>query len=82
MNLPFLKQRAKDSGMVAPVERISDKSKEQDEDSDAALHSAAQDMLRAFESKDFKHLAQALRAAHQILDSEDAPQSDEGEQAE
>lgn len=47
--------------------------------SDSAMEAAAQDILRAINDKDSKHLAEALRAAYQICQSEDDPSvGDEG----
>ena len=52
-------------------------------DDDQALIAAAQDIMRAINMKDYKHLALALRSAFQILDSEphdEGPHLNEEEQ--
>jgi hypothetical protein len=83
MNLPFLKQKIRQEASI-PVQHFETKSKEEDKDSeDSALIAAAQDIVRAIESKDFKHLAMAIRSAFQILDSEEhveGPHTNEGEE--
>lgn len=81
MNLPFLKQKRNQGETI--VETFSDKPKEEQDSEDSALIAAAQDMIRAIESKDYKHLAMAIRSAFQILDSEEhaeGPHTNEGEE--
>lgn len=66
--LPFLKKKETNSGggtMI--IERKPDGEPSQ---SDDALEACAQDIIRAISSKDYKHLAQALRAVFQVLESE------------
>lgn len=67
--LPFLKPNSKDgsgnASGVLTIERKPDTDKGPD-----AMDAAAQDILRAIESKDYKHLAEALRSAYQICESE------------
>ncbi len=69
--LPFLKNKQyKNASLVIQERRPDSEDSALEKDDDAALHAAAQDILRAVESKDYKHLALALRAAFQIIDSE------------
>ena len=65
--LPFLKnmQEASASAPADPVKRNPDN--EEDYDS---LHVAAEDVIAAVHAKDAKALAQALKAAFEIIDSE------------
>jgi hypothetical protein len=57
----------KPDGGVSPFEN---KEEEQEGQEDHALEACAQDILRAIADKDFKHLALALRAAFDVLESE------------
>lgn len=74
--LPFLK-KSHDSalGGVMTVERKPDGDPQP---SDSAMEACAQDILRAIESKDFKHLAAALRAAIDCASNEDPEIGEEG----
>lgn len=66
MSLPFLKKRNEVS--AAPIEtkeRKPDAEPEYD-----ALESAAEELCSAIQSKDYKSIASALRAAFELLDSE------------
>lgn len=67
--LPWMKNGPKQSAGIAMQVRKPDEGKETPNE-DPAVLAAAEDILRAIDSKDAKHLAQALRAAFQILDSE------------
>lgn len=64
--LPFL-QKKKQTG-VQVIERAPDEKDESDQGD--GLKACAQDIIRALEQKDAAHLAEALRSAFQILDSE------------
>ena len=66
--LPFLKKN-QESSMSAPVDSIKREPDEGAEEYDS-LESAAEDLLKAIESKDSKEIASALRAAFEICDSE------------
>ncbi len=66
MSLPFLKNK-KEAGISGPIESIERKSDHEEEYD--PLESAAEDILQAIESKDHKYLAQALRAAFELMDS-------------
>lgn len=70
MSLPFLKPKSA-AGLIIS-HRKPDGGTEQmhDGEDDNGLHAAAEDMIRAFHSKDAKALAEAVRAAFQILDAE------------
>lgn len=62
--LPFLK-RTQDAAASSPVEHVERKP---DEGSDYdMLESAAEDLCKAVESKDYKAIASALRAAFEML---------------
>jgi hypothetical protein len=65
--LPFLKQKQQ-AGVIVN-QRKPDSIKE-DSSEDYALESAAEDLIRAHNTKDIKAVAAALRAAFQILDAE------------
>ena len=64
MPLPFLKN--KEASISAPVESIK---REPDNDIDS-LHVAAEDLMNAVHSKNIPAIAEALRAAFEMLDSE------------
>ena len=66
--LPFLK-RDKEASASMPVDSMKRKP---DDDADAydVMHSAAQDMLNAIESKNVKALAEAIKAAFELMESE------------
>lgn len=70
MPLPFLKFR-KDSGISMAV-RPSDftSSETQEEDKDQGLIAVSGELLIALNNKDTRAIAEALRAAFEILDSE------------
>lgn len=65
--LPFLKKNheAAASGPVESLERKPDEGAEYD-----VLESAAEDLCKAIESKDYKGAAAAIRAAFELLESE------------
>lgn len=65
--LPFLKNKKEASvaGDDDHVMRKPDQEAEYD-----SLHSAAEDLIKAIESKDIKSVAEALRAAFDLCDSE------------
>ena len=65
--LPYLK-RNKDGSASSPVEAIE--RKPDHEENFDVMESVAQDILNALESKDAKALAEALRAAFELMDSE------------
>lgn len=69
--LPFLKKR-QEAGIsgIQVKQRAPDEKPEAEEDKDAAIHSAAQDLINAVHSKDPKATADALRSAFEICDSE------------
>jgi len=74
--LPFLKPKLQ-TGLITE-QRKPDGGAAELPEGDHALKAAAEDMIRAFNSKDPEHLALALRSAFQILDSE--PQDDDEQQ--
>jgi hypothetical protein len=81
MPLPFLKNTKSNQTGVAVEYRKPDESSE--DQGDHAMEAAAQDILRAVESKDYKHLAMAIRSAFEILDSEvheEGPHTNDSEQ--
>ena len=65
--LPFLK-RDKEGSVSAPVD--SKMRKPDDGEDYDVMHSAAQDLLSAIESKSVNGVAEALRAAFELADSE------------
>ena len=65
--LPF-KKLSDEASISAPPDKIM---REPDEDAEYdSLHSAAEDLLSAINSKDIKAIASALRAAFELCDSE------------
>ena len=70
--LPFLKPQAKQASLSIKYRKPDEKEpfSDQEDSNESAKHAAAQDILRAIESKDFKHLALALQSMFDICDSE------------
>lgn len=66
MPLPFLPNKKKQSGIIVH-ERQPD---QKDDEDHSGIDACAQDILRAIEQKDPKHLGEALRAAFAIMESE------------
>lgn len=66
--LPFLKLKQEGSGS-APVEHQMRESDEESGDYDM-LHSAAEDLISAIHSKNVKSVAEALRAAFEMIQSQ------------
>lgn len=64
--LPFLK-RTQDASVAAPIEHSMRKADSHDPD---GLHVAATDLIQAIKSNDIKGVAEALRAAFTLVDSE------------
>lgn len=66
--LPFLKKN-REAAASAPPDSIR---REPDDGADAydSLHSAAEDLLKAVEAKNVKGIAEALRAAFELCESE------------
>lgn len=81
MNLPFLKNKYKQVGVMIK-ERAPDSAEEQDVNDGEALEAAAQDIMNAIKSEDHRALAAAIRAAFQIIDSEPHPEGEPAEQGE
>lgn len=81
--LPFLKPRAKNSG-IATVYRAPDEGKESEGSDLEGLHAAADDLHKAIQANDIKAIAAALKAAFEILDAaphqEGPHESDEGQE--
>lgn len=77
--LPFLKPKAVSGVIISHRKPLGGQTEEPTDDEgqeDAAMQAAAQDIITAIHNNDSTHLAHALRAAFQILDSEP---HDEGE---
>ena len=68
--LPFLAKKAQNAGIIVQERQADEKPDGQDEDKDAGMHAAAKDLISAVHMKDTKRVAEALRAAFQIADSE------------
>lgn len=65
--LPFLKNKMEGSSS----EPVEIKKREPDEESDYdGLHACAEDLMNAVHAKDIPGIAEALRAAFQVCDSE------------
>jgi len=68
--LPFLpKKQGMVSGLIIK-NRKPDKPEENQEDKDASIHACAQDLIDAVHNKDVKGVAEAMRSAFEILDSQ------------
>lgn len=67
--LPFLK-RDKEGSAAMEVE-IKVRKPDHEEEHDDMLHYVAEDMIHAMERKDSKLMAEALRAAFEIMESEE-----------
>lgn len=65
--LPFLKKN-REASASAPPDSIR---REPDDEADSydSLHSAAEDLLKAVESKNIKGIAEAIRAAFELCES-------------
>ena len=63
--LPFLKPPKRDATVI-----VQDRNPAKDSQEDPGLIHCAVDLCHAIEAKDYKGIAQALRAAFTILDSE------------
>ncbi len=68
--LPFLRPRHQVGLIVSKMSPEGQTESNIEGHKDAGLEAAATDLMRAFEAKDSKKIASALRAAFQILDSE------------
>jgi hypothetical protein len=83
--LPFLKNKQSSQADIIMKTRMPDGSqsldepKDDEDQGDMAMEAAAQDILRAIESKDATHLALALKSAFQIMDSAEDDESTETE---
>jgi hypothetical protein len=78
MPLPFLKPQRRDAAVMIAERKPDGNIKENaDADGDQGLQAAAADMLRAIAAKDDKGLAEAFRAAFEILESQ--PHEEAGE---
>lgn len=78
--LPFLKPKMM-TGLIVSKRKPDGQGVEvshSEDNADSALEAAAEDILRAITDKDGKHLCLALRAAFQILDSEES--GDDGDE--
>jgi hypothetical protein len=67
--LPFLKNH-KQAGVIVSTRKPDEKDDQEPSDSSAAMEACAQDIIRAIEQKDSKHLALALQAAFECMESE------------
>lgn len=69
--LPFLKNKQNSTGIAMKMRKPdSEESSEQQDDSNADLEICAIDILKAIKTNDIKLLAQALKTAFEIADSE------------
>ena len=66
--LPWL-SRNKEASVSTPVESVSRKPDEGAEEYDS-MHSAAEDLIAAVHSKNVKAVAEALRSAFELMESE------------
>lgn len=77
--LPFLRPKHQTGLMIAKMTPEGHKDTNTEVSKDAGLEAAAADFLRGIEMKDSKKIASALRAAYQILDSEE-PEAESSEE--
>lgn len=82
MALPWMHNKQKSVAGVIMEVRKPDEGQEPESNEDSAMLAAAEDILRAIESKDPKHLAHALQAAYDICESKEAPQPEESNESE
>lgn len=68
--LPFLKPKNQSVAGLIIKNRAPDEKQEEQDDSSASIHSCAEAIMQAINSKDIKGLAEALRDAFTILDAE------------
>ena len=82
--LPFLnKHKQSVAGLIIKRREPDESADKKEPEGDEVLEAAASDILNAIESKDHRHLALALRAAFDILESEphkEGPHTDEEEE--
>lgn len=70
MSLPFLRKKDAAVSTIMNIDRKPDEDKaEASESASPAMKAAAEDILRAIETKDAEHLALAIQAAFEIADS-------------
>ena len=72
MALPWLKQDKKVAGLIVEMRKPDGGLEEtaQEDSEDTGIESCAQDLIKAVEGKDAKAVAQALKSAFEILDSQ------------
>lgn len=69
--LPFLKpQKQQSGGVITEVRKPDGSLNEKSDEQDQGLIAAAEDIMKAINSKDSKQLAAAIKAAFEICDSE------------
>ncbi len=71
-----MKKNIKQPGLIVQ-ERKPDSDKSSEDMGNSAMEAAAQDILRAIDQKDHKHLALALQAAYDICEAGERPSDDE-----
>jgi hypothetical protein len=86
--LPFLKPKHQGiAGIVVKMRKPDEKAEggeipEESEDKDAAIHACADDLIRSVHSQDTKGVAEALRSAFEIMDSEPHKEYDHSQDVE
>ena len=78
MGLPFLKPQRRETGLIVETRKPDGIEEQGMEGEDPALEAAAEDILRAITAKDAKHLALAMKAAFDIMES--SPHEEAGEE--
>lgn len=73
--LPFLKN-SKEAGISAPPQSIERKPDDENSSYDV-MEACAEDLISAIHSKDVKGVAEALRSAFELADSNDESEGDE-----
>lgn len=81
MALPWMKDKNKSmAGIIMDVRKPDETSQEPESNEDSAMMAAAEDILRAIEMKDAKHLAHAMQAAYDICSN--APETESPSESE
>lgn len=76
MSLPFL-QKKKIAGVIISHRKPDEASQEQNPNDDSGLEACASDLIDAIQSQDTKRAAAAIRAAFEVLESEEEDEGDE-----
>lgn len=76
MEIPFLKNKNKNAGGGAPIERVAAPTHENDMSNDDMMDHVASEFIQAIETKNHKLLREALSALVAHIQSEDEQQDE------